>query len=264
MSHRPVDKEQLKEALSRVDRKLVVLSGKGGVGKSTVAVNLAVGLALKGKNTGLLDTDLHGPSVPKMLGLEGFVMSGDGKHLNPALKYDGRLRVMSIQFMLRNADDSIIWRGPLKHSVISQFIGLTVWGDLDYLIIDSPPGTGDEPLSVAQTAKPDGAVIVTTPQEVATADVRKSMDFCRKIDLPIIGIIENMSGFRCPHCGETTDIFGAGGARRMADDLGVPLLGSIPIDPRFVSLSDKGEVLMHPEQAGESYSAMVRIIDKIL
>jgi len=172
MSHQGADEKRLLETLSGIKKKLVVLSGKGGVGKSTVSVNIAVGLALKGKKTGLLDTDLHGPSVPKMLGLEHFMISGDEQHLEPAVAFEGNLKVMSIQFMLRNLHDSVIWRGPLKHSVISQFIGHTVWGDLDYLIMDSPPGTGDEPLSVVQTAKPDGAIIVTTPQDVATFDVR--------------------------------------------------------------------------------------------
>lgn len=166
MSHQGADNKRLEETLRCVDKKIVVLSGKGGVGKSTVAVNLAVGLALQGYKTGLLDTDLHGPSVPKMLGLESFASSGDETHLEPAVQYNGLLKIMSVQFLLQNVNDSIIWRGPLKHAVISQFIGHTVWGELDYLIIDSPPGTGDEPLSVVQTAKPDGAVIVTTPQDV--------------------------------------------------------------------------------------------------
>ena len=191
MSHQGADEKRLAETLSQIARKYVVLSGKGGVGKSTVAVNLAVGLALKGKKTGLLDTDLHGPSVPKMAGLENFVSTGDETHLTPAEQYDGRLKVMSVQFLLRNLHDSVIWRGPLKHAVISQFIGHTVWGNLEYLIIDSPPGTGDEPLSVIQTAKPDGAIVVTTPQDVATFDVRKSIDFCKKLDLPVKGVIVN-------------------------------------------------------------------------
>ena len=163
MSHEPCDPERLRTTLSNIDKKLVVLSGKGGVGKSTVSVNLAAGLAIKGMRAGLLDSDLHGPSVPKMLGLENVTLSGDETHLFPAETFDGRLKVMSVQFLLGGLHDSVIWRGPLKHSVISQFIGYTVWGDLDYLVIDSPPGTGDEPLSVVQTARPDGAVIVTTP-----------------------------------------------------------------------------------------------------
>ena len=243
MSHQGADDERLQETLASIGKKFVVLSGKGGVGKSTVAVNLAAGLAHAGKKTGLLDTDLHGPSVPKMLGLESFLASGDETHLTPAVLLDGRLKVMSVQFLLQNLHDSVIWRGPLKHAVISQFIGHTVWGDLDYLIIDSPPGTGDEPLSVAQTAKPDGAIIVTTPQEVATFDVRKSIDFCAKLSLPVAGIIENMSGFICPHCGKETAIFSSGGGKRMADELHIPFLGTIPIIPDVVRESDAGRTI---------------------
>ncbi len=263
MSHQGADEERLNETLSRIGRTYVVLSGKGGVGKSTVAVNLAVGLALHGRKTGLLDSDLHGPSVPKMLGLEKFVAEGDETHLAPAELYDGRLKVMSVQFLLRNVHDSIIWRGPLKHAMISQFIGHTVWSDLDFLIIDSPPGTGDEPLSVVQTAHPAGAIIVTTPQEVATFDVRKSIDFCNQVELPVTGVIENMSGFTCPHCGTVTDIFGSGGGKRLADDFGVPFLGGIPIDPDFVNTSDKGVVYAADMRSGPAATAIAAIIEKI-
>jgi ATP-binding protein involved in chromosome partitioning len=261
MSHQGADEQRLAETLARIGRKYIVLSGKGGVGKSTVAVNLAVGLALRSKKTGLLDTDLHGPSVPKMLGLEKYVASGDNTHLMPAERYNGMLKVMSVQFLLQNLDDSVIWRGPLKHAVISQFIGPTVWDDLEFLIIDSPPGTGDEPLSVAQTAKPHGAIVVTTPQEVATFDVRKSIDFCRKLDLPVAGIIENMSGFSCPHCGTVTDIFGSGGGRALAMDCGVPFLGSIPLIPEFVAMSDRGAIAV--ESKGKTADAFEPIIDRI-
>jgi ATP-binding protein involved in chromosome partitioning len=263
MSHQGADEERLAETLSHIGRKYVVLSGKGGVGKSTVAVNLAVGLALKGKKTGLLDSDLHGPSVPKMLGLEKFVSAGDETHLTPAELYNGRLKVMSVQFLLQNLHDSVIWRGPLKHAVISQFIGHTMWGELEFLIIDSPPGTGDEPLSVIQTAKPDGAIIVTTPQDVATFDVRKSIDFCEKLNLPITGVIENMSGFVCSHCGQVTNIFGSGGGKRMADEFGVPFLGNIPIDPLFVLRSDQGKTMIDLDSAGKSMEAIAMIVEKI-
>jgi ATP-binding protein involved in chromosome partitioning len=256
MSHQGADEQRLTETLSHIGRKYVVLSGKGGVGKSTVAVNLAVGLALRGKKTGLLDSDLHGPSVPKMLGLEKYAAMGDETHLTPAEMYEGRLKVMSVQFLLQNLHDSVIWRGPLKHAVISQFIGHTVWGELDFLIIDSPPGTGDEPLSVIQTAKPDGAIIVTTPQDVATFDVRKSIDFCEKLEIPVTGVIENMSGFVCSHCGKVTNIFGSGGGERMAGDYGVPFLGRIPIDPLFVSQSDAGRVYVDGKNDGPAMDAI--------
>ncbi len=263
MSHQGADEKRLAETLSGIKKKIVVLSGKGGVGKSTVAVNLAVGLALKGMSTGLLDTDLHGPSVPKMLGLENFVSSGNETFLEPALKYNNLLKVMSVQFLLQNLHDSVIWRGPLKHAVISQFIGHTVWGELDYLIIDSPPGTGDEPLSVVQTAQPDGALIVTTPQEVATFDVRKSIDFCNKLNVKVIGIIENMSGFVCPHCNTETAIFSSGGGKKMADELGIPFLGALPIDPAFVVHSDKGDSIIDRGSGGKTIEVILGIIDKI-
>lgn len=263
MSHQGADEKRLTEILSNIKQKFVVLSGKGGVGKSTVAVNLAVGLALKGKKTGLLDTDLHGPSVPKMLGLENFVSSGDETHLEPAVRYDGLLKIMSVQFLLQNLHDSVIWRGPLKHAVISQFIGHTIWGELDYLIIDSPPGTGDEPLSVVQTAKPDAAIIVTTPQNVATFDVRKSIDFCNKLSLPVMGVIENMSGFVCPHCNKETAIFSTGGGKWMAEELDIAFLGAIPIDPQFVLRSDRGNALIDSPAATKSLDAINDIIANI-
>jgi ATP-binding protein involved in chromosome partitioning len=263
MSHDTVDPGLIAEKLGRIKRKYVVLSGKGGVGKSTVSVNLAVCFALSGKNTGLLDIDLHGPSVPKMLGLESFKSWGDEKTLYPAERYEGRLKVMSTQFFLQNTNDAVIWRGPMKHGIISQFIGLTVWGDLDYLVIDSPPGTGDEPLSVVQTVKPDGAIIVTTPQAVATFDVVKSIDFCRKLDLPVKGIIENMSGFVCPHCGKATDIFSSGGGKKLAADENVPFLGSIPIDPGFVSLSDSGKVYVDVNGKSPVSEAMFKIASSL-
>jgi ATP-binding protein involved in chromosome partitioning len=263
MSHAGCDPEILKTTLSKIKKKYVVLSGKGGVGKSTVAVNIAVGLALKGHTTGLLDSDLHGPSIPKMLGLEAYMAAGDETHLEPAHYHGGALKVMSVQFLLQEMHGSVIWRGPLKHSIISQFIGYTVWGDLDYLIIDSPPGTGDEPLSTAQTARPDGAIIVTTPQEVATFDVRKSIDFCNKIDLPITGVVENMSGFACPHCSTVTDIFGSGGGERMAAELGVPFLGRIPIVHDFVSLSDNGKPLVEAQPGSVAAEKFRAIIDML-
>jgi ATP-binding protein involved in chromosome partitioning len=262
MSHEGCDPAWLQETLSKIGKKYVVLSGKGGVGKSTVAVNIAVGLVQKGYTVGLLDSDLHGPSVPKMLGLEHYVMVCENEQqLFPATLYNEKLKVMSVQFLLKNVDDSVIWRGPLKHSVISQFIGYTVWGNLDYLIIDSPPGTGDEPLSVVQTAVPDGAIIVTTPQAVATFDVRKSIDFCNKLALPVTGVIENMSGFVCPHCKTVTTIFGSGGGELMAGELGVPFLGRIPIMPEFVTLSDGGLPFVGAE--GCITDAVTAIVDKL-
>ncbi|MBN1982510.1 MAG: Mrp/NBP35 family ATP-binding protein [Chitinivibrionales bacterium] len=264
MSHQGAEEKRLEETLSHIGHSYIVLSGKGGVGKSTVAVNIALGLALMGKRTGLLDSDLHGPSVPKMLGLEHFMTSGDEKHLEPAISCNGLLKTMSVQFMLSAMHDSVIWRGPLKHAVISQFIGYTTWGELDYLIIDSPPGTGDEPLSVIQTAKPDAAIVVTTPQEIATFDVRKSIDFCNKLNLEVLGVIENMSGFACPHCGVVTNIFDQGGGKRMAQEWHVPFLGTIPIDPGFVSLSDKGKAMIDSVSETAGRTELRRIVDQLL
>jgi ATP-binding protein involved in chromosome partitioning len=231
------------KGLARVKHSYVVLSGKGGVGKSTVAVGLAVAAASSGRRTGLLDSDLHGPSASKMLGLGSHRCSvTDTGALEPASLLDGNLKVMSMQFLLSESDTAVIWRGPLKHKMISQLLQETAWEELDCLIADSPPGTGDEPLSVVQTARPDGAVVVTTPQEVSSFDVRKSLAFCRSLELPVVGIVENMAGFTCPECGKTTDIYGRGGGKRLSEEAGVPLLGSIPIDPRLVAAGDAGEM----------------------
>lgn len=233
------DRRRLASRLCRIKHKIVVLSGKGGVGKSTVAVNLAMGLHLAGKKVGLLDVDIHGPSVPTMLGLEkSQVMEGNGELVPVDLN---GMKVISLGFFLKDRDEAVIWRGPMKTGVITQFIRDVAWGDLDYLIVDSPPGTGDEPLSVCQTLEDaDGAVIVTTPQKVAAVDVRKSISFCRQINLPVLGVIENMNGFVCPKCGELTAVFQSGGGKLMADDMGVPFLGSVPIDPRISEAGDSG------------------------
>lgn len=239
MSALPQD-EKVNERMATVEHKVLVLSGKGGVGKSTVAVNIAVTLATAGKKVGLLDVDVHGPSVPNLLGVAGMPLHGTEEMVHP-LEVGENLKLMSIGFLLRNSDDAVIWRGPMKFNVIKQFLGDVDWGDLDFLIIDSPPGTGDEPLSVVQlVGNADGAVVVTTPQDLALIDVRKCITFCRQLKLPVLGVVENMSGFVCPKCGERTDIFKAGGGEEMARDMGVPFLGRVPIDPGIVSASDEG------------------------
>jgi ATP-binding protein involved in chromosome partitioning len=235
------EQKQITENLRQVRHKIIVLSGKGGVGKSTVAVNLAVSVALAGRKVGLLDIDIHGPSIPKVLNLEETALQTDGEALLP-VEVSENLKVMSIGFLLRGSDDAVIWRGPMKHHMIKQFLKDVQWGNLDFLIVDSPPGTGDEPLSVVQLLeKADGAVIVTTPQEVALSDVRKCITFCRNLNLPVIGVLENMSGFVCPECGHRTDIFKSGGGEKMAKEMAVPFLGRIPIDPRIVESCDSGE-----------------------
>ena len=227
------------ETLRRITHKIVVLSGKGGVGKSTVAVNLAVSLGLAGNKVGILDVDIHGPSVPKMLHLEEHRLEGDGQKLIPAQV--GNIKAISIGFLLQGADDAVIWRGPRKAGLIKQFVEEVNWGDLDYLIVDCPPGTGDEPMSVIQAlGNADGAVVVTTPQDVALVDVRKSISFCQQLGLPVLGVIENMSGFVCPHCGEVADIFKSGGGEKMAGQMSVPFLGRVPLDPLVVTAGDAG------------------------
>jgi ATP-binding protein involved in chromosome partitioning len=233
------ERQQLHRRMCLIKHKILVLSGKGGVGKSTVAVNLAVSLMLAGKRVGLLDVDIHGPSVPKMLGLEGTPVQAELGNLVPVEL--GSLKVMSIGFLLRNKDDALIWRGPMKMGIIKQFLKDVDWGELDYLVVDAPPGTGDEPLSVCQLVEnADGAVIVTTPQDVALSAVRKSITFCRQLNLPVLGVIENMSGFVCPKCAELVPIFGEGGGERMAGEMGIPFLGRLPIDPKIGRSCDDG------------------------
>jgi len=240
-----LEREALGRRMSRIGRKILVLSGKGGVGKSTVAVNLAVSLAQEGHRVGLLDVDIHGPSVPKLLNIEGRPMSWRGETIIP-IESDANLKVMSIGLLLQKEEDAVIWRGPMKMGIIKQFLKDVEWGELDYLIIDSPPGTGDEPLSVCQLIEDaDGAIVVTTPQELAIADVKKAVTFCRKLGLPVLGVVENMSGFVCPSCGEVTHIFKKGGGEKLALEMDVPFLGSIPIDPQIVEAADSGKPHLH-------------------
>ncbi len=257
------ERRKLQSRLCHIKHKIVVMSGKGGVGKSTVAVNLAAALAVKGKKVGLLDIDIHGPSIPTMLGLEGSALSGPDGEMLP-IEAEG-IKVMSIGFFLKNPDHAVVWRGPMKANMIRQFLKDVAWGELDYLIIDSPPGTGDEPLSVCQLIGAlDGAVIVTTPQKVAAVDVRKSITFCRLINVPVLGVMENMSGFACPKCGEVTPILGAGGGRQIAGDMGVPFLGSIPIDPAVAETGDKGRAFVRQHAATATAAIMQKIIDPII
>ncbi len=237
------ERRRLQARLCRIHRKILVLSGKGGVGKSTVAVNLAVALMLSGRKVGLLDVDIHGPSVPTMLGLEGASVQAVGEELLPVEA--GGLKVFSLGFFLRNPDEAVIWRGPMKMKAIKQFLQDVAWGDLDDLVVDSPPGTGDEPLSVCQLlGRVDGAVVVTTPQRVAAVDVRKAISFCRQVGVPVLGVVENMSGFTCPRCGEVTPVLRSGGGQQIALDMQVPFLGSIPMDPRIAEACDEGRAFV--------------------
>ncbi len=228
-------------SLGKIKNKILVMSGKGGVGKSTVSVNLALGLAQKGHKVGLMDVDLHGPDVVRMLNLKGVVEPPATKDaLVAPLMYNDNLKVVSLEYMMQDRDEAIIWRGPLKIQAIRQFVADMDWGDLDYLIIDAPPGTGDEPLSVVQTIPNVKAVVVTTPQKVALADVRKSINFCKTVKMEIIGVVENMSGLVCPHCNETVDVFKTGGGEEVARDFDLPFLGKVPMDPRVVIAGDDG------------------------
>ncbi len=234
----------LKQRMDNIGQKLLVLSGKGGVGKSTVAVNLAMSLALAGKKVGLLDVDLHGPSVPKILGLDGQRPETKADSLVP-IQVMENLSVLSVGMLLDDNKTAVIWRGPMKYNVIKQFLKDTSWGKLDYLVVDSPPGTGDEPLAVAQMVGQDAlAVVVTTPQDVAIADVRRSVSFCNTLNLRVAGIIENMSGFVCPKCGDKIDLFKTGGGESLAEEMNVPFLGRIPLDPNIVTSGDNGKAFV--------------------
>lgn len=254
----------LKNTVSKIKRKILVLSGKGGVGKSTVSTNLAVGLSQKGYFTGLLDIDIHGPNIPNMLGLQGIPPLVTDAGLFPLKPFEN-LEVISIGFFLQEKDTPVIWRGPLKHRVIEQFLTEVRWGPLDYLVVDSPPGTGDEVISIHQLLdKVDGAVIVATPQEVALADVRRSIRFCLEASIPILGVVENMSGFVCPRCGEIIEIFKTGGAEKIAKEYNIPFLGKIPLDPRIVLGGDEGKPVLLYYPDSEPAKAFAKVVDKIV
>jgi len=262
--NKEMDDLHLQERLSRIGRTLMVLSGKGGVGKSTVAVNLALSLAAQGQRVGLLDVDIHGPSIPKMLGLNGQKLGvSEGNEIIP-MEYYGKLHVVSMGLLIEHDDQPIVWRGPLKYNVIKEFLQNVTWGNLDYLVIDAPPGTGDEPLSIGQLIKERAsAVIVTTPQQVATIDVAKCITFCNQLGLPVAGIIENMSGFICPHCGKEVDIFSKGGGKELAERMKVPFLGAVPLDPDIVKSGDSGQPYILTYTNTETAKRFDEIVEKI-
>lgn len=253
----------LKIRMRKIRHKVAIISGKGGVGKSTVAVNLAIAFALNGYRVGILDADIHGPSIPKMLGLSGNRLEVGPPGIFPAVgPFD--IRVVSMNFLLPDENTPVIWRGPLKMTAIRQFLSDIVWGELNLLLIDLPPGTGDEPLSVAQLLpEMDGVIIVTIPSEVSQIVVKKAVNFAKTLGLPIIGVIENMSGFVCPNCGARVDIFQSGGGERIADEMGIPFLGKIPIDQKICENSDKGKPFIAEYRNSPASRAFMEIVRKI-
>ena len=255
----------IKTSLGKIKNKILVMSGKGGVGKSTVATNLALGLANRGKKVGLMDVDLHGPDICRMLNLTDSIEDAEktgGKV--PPMRFGDNLKVISLEYMMADRDDPIIWRGPLKIQAIRQFISDMDWGELDFLVIDSPPGTGDEPLTIASTIPDARALVVTTPQDVALADVRKSINFCTHVKMNVLGLVENMSGFICPHCEKTVDIFKSGGGEVLAREFRIPFLGRIPVDPRVVLGGDDGKPFLSTGSGGPAVEAFGAMVDKVI
>lgn len=255
--------KMMREKLSHIEHKIMVMSGKGGVGKSTVAANLAVSFARKGYEVGILDADVHGPNIPKMLGLDQAKLIGTAQGMLPVPLYPN-LKVLSMAFLLPHADSPVVWRGPLKHGVFQQFLGEVEWGELDYLIVDLPPGTGDEPLSIAHLiGQVDGSIIVTTPQEVALLDSRKAVVFSQMVHVPVVGIVENMSGFLCPHCGKEINLFKVGGGEKAALELKVPFLGRIPLDPEIVQNCDQGKPFVAANPNSAAAKAFYEVTERI-
>jgi ATP-binding protein involved in chromosome partitioning len=250
---------QITASLTRIKHKLLVMSGKGGVGKSSVSAGLAIQLANSGYRVGLLDVDIHGPSLAGIMGVKGLLQVSAERKVTPH-EVDAHLKVVSMQSLMKDQDQAIIWRGPAKAGVIRQFLGDVDWGDLDFLIVDAPPGTGDEPLGVAQTIPEAKAVIVTTPQDVALSDVRKSISFCRVIGMTIVGLVENMGPFPCPCCGEPLALFKSGGGEATANRMEVPFLGTLPFDPQVVKACDKGQ----PRELWDSGAAFADAMDGIV
>ncbi|MCU0861578.1 MAG: Mrp/NBP35 family ATP-binding protein [Methanomassiliicoccales archaeon] len=261
-----VKKEDMKlmRSLSRIRHTIIVTSGKGGVGKSTVSANIALALAMRGYEVGLMDADIHGPNIPKMFHIEDAVLYADEEGIVPII-VPPHLKVMSMAFLVRDSDNPIIWRGPMKIGALRQFISDVRWGDLDYLVVDLPPGTGDEPLTVAQLIpNADGMLVITTPQEVALLNSRKSVGFARQLKMPVLGIVENMSGMVCPHCGKEVDLFKKGGGEQAAKELDVPFLGSVPLDPKVVISGDEGMPVVLANGDSPAAKAFNGIVDRLI
>lgn len=262
---RIAEDKAIRSHMDKIGRKILIMSGKGGVGKTTVTINLANALVDSGCTVGILDTDLHGPNVAKMLGCEhGQLLSEDGGKSFLPVEVRKGLKVMSLAFAV-NDGEPIVWRGPMKMAAIRQFLAEADWGTLDYLLIDSPPGTGDEQLTVCQSIpEMTGSIIVTTPQDVAILDARRSVNFSRELKVAILGVIENMSGLICPHCGEEIDLFGKGGGKKMADEMHVPFLGSVPIELPVRENEDAGKSILteKPESgASRAFKEIAKVIN---
>jgi ATP-binding protein involved in chromosome partitioning len=256
---------EIRATLTHIKNKILVMSGKGGVGKSSIAAYLSVGLAKRGYRVGLMDVDLHGPSIPRLLGLKGNVQPSFHPGKVIPINFNSNMQVISIEVLMgENKDTATIWRGPLKIGVIRQFISDIEWSDLDYLIIDSPPGTGDEPLTVAQTIPEAKAMIVTTPQEISLADVRKSINFCRQVRMEILGVVENMSGLRCPHCGKDIDLFKTQGGQWVTEKEKLKLLASLPIEPEIVKDGDAGSVACLDNGQLQFTKAFNQMLDQVV
>jgi ATP-binding protein involved in chromosome partitioning len=257
------DERKVSDALKHIKNRLLVFSGKGGVGKSTVAANLAMALSRRGLKVGLMDVDIHGPDLAKMLGVEDKRITGIGDKMEPVMVNEN-LKLVSMALLLESTDSPVVWRGPMKMKVIQQFLGDVNWGELDWLICDSPPGTGDEPLSVASLVPATSAVIVTTPQDVSILDSSKAVSFAGMLKLKVLGIIENMSAFVCPHCGESVALFKSGGGEQVAQNYNIPFLGRIPIDPAVVESGDQGRPFMYNGTGSPAAEAFASVVDQLL
>ena len=256
-------RQALHSRLCQIKKKVVVLSGKGGVGKSTVAVNFALSLAHSGLKVGLLDVDVHGPSVPTLLGVAGHTVTGEGNGVDPIVAQG--IKVMSVGFLLQDENEAVIWRGPAKYGVIKQLLSTVNWGELDCLVVDCPPGTGDEPLATMELlGEVSGAIVVTTPQKLAVSDVRRSVTFCHRLSVPILGVIENMSGFICPHCQENVDVFKTGGGEDITSDFGLRNLGTLPLMPEIVIAGDDGVPVVKREEDTAAKRAFERVFSPLV
>ncbi|NOY11563.1 MAG: Mrp/NBP35 family ATP-binding protein [Archaeoglobi archaeon] len=240
--HQTVSDQEIEEKLSSVKKKIAIMSGKGGVGKSTVTALLAIHLAKKGNRVAILDTDFLGPSIPKLFGLDSANVGFTDKGIEPPVTKKYGIKVLSIQFLLPDSSTPVIWRGPMITGVMKDLLGKTDWGELDYLLFDLPPGTGDAPLTLMQTVKLDGVVMVASPTELTSLIVEKALNMAKMMNTEVSGIVENMSYFRCPHCGEVSYIFGRDKAKRLAEKYGLKVIAEIPVDPELAELSDVGEI----------------------